>query len=259
MKKNYLILISLLACLFFFAGCKKGELIVTFNPNGGKGKLVTQNFTQEMAQPLMANSFTYWGFTFTGWNTTPDGKGTAYKDQEPIRITEHLVLYAQWAPVSGDFTVTFNANGGIGEMPSQMFKANVAQAIAPNAFYYEGYRFTGWNTSPNGNGKEYANEQNITVTADMTLYAQWLPVANTYFVIFDANGGEGTMEPQEFKSNEYKELEENTFTHPDLIFKNWNTKADGSGVSLPDKAWLQINANAVLYAQWEEPEEKNNK
>jgi len=254
MKKKYAFFLATLACIFFFTGCKKDEYTVTFNPNGGKGALVTQNFTHKVAQSLMANSFTNRGFVFTGWNTASDGGGFAYKDEEIVSIAGHLVLYAQWAAVTGAFTVTFEANGGIGEMSPQTFEAGEAQALSPNAFYYEYYRFTGWNSSPNGKGKDYINEQNIVINADITLYAQWIPIINTHFVIFNANGGEGEMEPQAFKGDEIKQLDSNVYTRNGYLYKGWNTKADGMGYFLEDNATVKINANMILYAQWEDLE-----
>ena len=254
MKKTYLFFTALFASILFFTACKKEEYIVTFNPNGGKGVLITQNFTYNVAQPLMANSFTNKGNLFTGWNTATNGKGTAYKDQETVKIKGHTVLYAQWELATGIYTVTFDANGGIGEMAQQIFDAAEPQALYPNAFYYEGYQFTGWNSSPNGKGKDYINEQSITISTDLTLYAQWYPMENTYFVIFNANGGEGTMESQAFKEYVYQKLDSNSFTREGYLYKGWNTKADGSGYSYQDGVMIQINANMMLYAQWVNPD-----
>lgn len=46
------------------------------------------------------NNFEMEGCTFSGWNTAPDGSGTAYAVNTPIKVTEdmpkRLVLYAQW-------------------------------------------------------------------------------------------------------------------------------------------------------------------
>ena len=39
----------------------------------------------------------------------------------------------------------------------------------------DGYVFSGWNTKPDGSGKEYSPGQGITLTKDLTLYAQWSP------------------------------------------------------------------------------------
>ena len=258
MKKIYLLFFALFACIFFFTSCKNEEYVVTFNPNGGKGTLITQNFTQKVAQPLMANSFTNRGYTFKNWNTSADGLGDIYQNQDLIKVSGHMVLYAQWVPVSGNVTVTFKANGGTEEMPPQIFEAGVTQELNPNRFYFENHKFTGWNTSANGKGKSFENEQNISITADMTLYAQWMRenVYNTFFVHFKANGGEGTMEPQKFKEFEYQMLDSNTFIRTDCFFRCWNTDENGLGINYQDNEEIKIFANTVLYAQWDSIPEK---
>lgn len=71
------------------------------------------------------------------------------------------------------YIVSFDANGGTGRMPSQLFDAGVPKALVQNAYTRDGYTFSGWNTMQGGNGTAYTNGQTITVTSDMTLYAQW--------------------------------------------------------------------------------------
>lgn len=71
------------------------------------------------------------------------------------------------------YIVTFNANGGTGTMRSQVFEEREAQALRQNTFTRDGYSFSGWNTSQSGSGTAYSNGQTITVSSDMTLYAQW--------------------------------------------------------------------------------------
>jgi hypothetical protein len=256
MKKIHLIFTVLFACILFFTGCKKEEYIVTFNPNGGKGALITQNFSGKTAQSLMANTFTHSEFTFKNWNTKSDGTGTSYKDEETIKVSGHMILYAQWQEADGEFTVTFNANGGTdGKMEPQKFEGGVPQALSVNRFFYDNYEFIGWCTSPNGKGTHFSNEQIISVSSNMMLYAQWEISQNTFFVIFDANGGIGTMEPQAFVRGNTQKLDSNTFTRNTFIFTGWNTKKDGNGYPVCDKAELRIYENIKLYAQWmKEPE-----
>ena len=38
------------------------------------------------------------GYTFTGWNTKPDGSGFGYKEGDTITLKENTTLYAQWVP-----------------------------------------------------------------------------------------------------------------------------------------------------------------
>jgi uncharacterized protein (TIGR02145 family)/uncharacterized repeat protein (TIGR02543 family) len=250
MQKIYSILIALFAGILILAGCRKEEYLVTFSPNGGEGTFLTQTFSQKIAQPLMANSFTKSGYIFAGWNTVPNGSGIAYKEQENVKITGHIVLYAQWVLPSGSFTVSFISNGGEGKMEPQMFEAGVAKSLSANRFYYERYEFKSWNNSPNGSGQSFVNEQNISIASDMVLYAQWVPLYNKVYVIFDPNGGEGTMEPQIFIRYEYKELDTNTFIRENHSFVGWNTKSDGSGYSYKDNQKIEISSNTKLYAQW---------
>ena len=71
------------------------------------------------------------------------------------------------------FTITFDANGGTGTMEAQTFTEGEAQALSRNAFTYDGYTFSGWNTVQGGSGASYSDGQTIIATADMTLFAQW--------------------------------------------------------------------------------------
>jgi len=252
MKKIHFIFAALLACFVLLSGCKKEEYVVTFNPNGGKGAIVTQTFTVKVSQPLMANSFTHNGFTFTGWSSRPDGTGISYKDQEVVKISENLVLYAQWASATGNFTVTFNANGGEGNMKPQTFTAGEPQTLSANRFIYEGYSFSGWCTSPNGMGEKFDNQQTVSITSNTTLYAQWKRNLQTFFVIFNANGGEGTMEPQAFVGDIVQELDTNKFEREGYIFKHWNTDSLGKGKDYSENEAIRLFSNMKLYAQWKE-------
>ena len=70
-------------------------------------------------------------------------------------------------------TVTFNNNGGTGSMENQVFVVGATQQLTANAFTREHYTFTGWNTAANGSGTSYADKQSISLSANLTLYAQW--------------------------------------------------------------------------------------
>ncbi len=68
---------------------------------------------------------------------------------------------------------------GTVEIPSRLCKIDVPATIPPDEPTHDGYVFSGWNTKPNGSGKEYSPGQGITLTKDLTLYAQWLPTKPT--------------------------------------------------------------------------------
>ena len=71
-----------------------------------------------------------------------------------------------------------------------------------------------------------------------------------FIVTYDANGGEGTMQPDTFYYGVLKALSNNTYTKSPYNFENWNTKADGNGIPYEEGQNLMISKNITLYAQW---------
>ena len=70
-------------------------------------------------------------------------------------------------------TITYNANGGEGEMKPQAVESGVEVKLSANAFTKEGSDFTGWNEAIDGSGKAYADGATVAPTGNLTLYAQW--------------------------------------------------------------------------------------
>lgn len=77
-------------------------------------------------------------------------------------------------PALAPATITFDANGGSGTVPSAISTyVGVANTIPSNSLTRTGYTFNGWNTASDGSGTSYATGSTITPTGDVTLYAQW--------------------------------------------------------------------------------------
>lgn len=149
---------------------------VSFQGNGNTGGSMSPQIDGSGATlNLTANAFTRSGYTFSGWNTDANGTGTAYADQAPFAFTSNVILRAQWTANTN--TVVFDANGGSGSMSNQSITSGTATTLTSNAFSRTGYSFTGWNTAANGSGTSYTNGQSVTITAGMTLYAQWSATA----------------------------------------------------------------------------------
>ena len=251
-KYSFLIICTLLTGLLFTT-CEPWivpeAVFVNFNANGGQGDMKAQRFEKGIiSQQLSSNEFTRTGYVFVGWNTRADGKGISYADMEMAEIKKSVTLYAQWSMIC---KVHFNANGGTGTMAAQTFEAGVSQAIAANTFTRSGYTFTGWNTKADGSGTSYTDKQSITLSQDITLYAQWkrAPVV----VTFDANGGTGTMAAQTFVAGVSQAITANTFTRSGYTFTGWNTAADGRGTSYKNVQVITLTQDITLYAQWFTP------
>ncbi len=67
---------------------------VTFIANGGRGTMAAQR--GRIPTALSAVAFTRTGYTFTHWNTKPNGAGDSYANGSHYPFTTNLTLYAQW-------------------------------------------------------------------------------------------------------------------------------------------------------------------
>jgi uncharacterized repeat protein (TIGR02543 family) len=83
---------------------------VNFDGNeSNSGTVDSIEGTQSDGIKLPKNEFTKKGYTFTGWNTDKDGKGTSYKVGDAFNPSENTTLYAQW---SKDSNGNNNTNNG---------------------------------------------------------------------------------------------------------------------------------------------------
>ena len=163
--------------LTLYAQWAAGRYTVQFDANGGTGSMQPQSFELGQEQALTRCSFSREGFLFLGWNTLPDGSGTNYGDGQTVRnlSTEDgavVTLYALWTDRL-THVITFDANDGSGRTNQQRVEDSVKTRLTPNEFYRDGYRFIEWNTEADGSGTAYADEDYVSLTGDLTLYAQW--------------------------------------------------------------------------------------
>ena len=154
-------------------------------------------------------------------------------------------------PTKKTFTIIYNANGGEGEMDSQTADEGAEITIAQNAFTRTDYNFTGWNTAADGTGASYEAGAKLTLTENLTLYAQWSEIVKVFYTVkFNANGGTGEMKEITAESGSEVSIAANAFTREGWTFGGWNTKSDGTGAPYNDKAKITLNADITLYAQW---------
>lgn len=96
---------------------------------------------------------------------------------------------------------------------------------------------------------------NWTATCKVTVKKD-APVVEECTITFDPNGGKGEMDPQKGDKGDTVKLKANEFTRNGYSFKNWNTKADGSGVKYDDKQSVKLETDMTLYAQWKKGKSK---
>ena len=221
-----------------------------FDSNGGghidvASKSVTYDATYG-ALPLPTRS----GYTFRGWFTESDGTGSEIDGNTQVTITSDQNLYAIWN--GNSYEITFDANGGSPGTHSciAVFGSDMPSGLTvPNR---PGYAFIGYFDSQIG-GIQYisASMQSNKIWDKVeasTLYAHWTEAS--YTVAFDPNGG--TNSGSTSKTVTYDALYDvlPTPTRDGYTFVDWNTKADGTGITITAASIVTTTNDQALYAIW---------
>ncbi|MCL2442500.1 MAG: InlB B-repeat-containing protein [Treponema sp.] len=233
---------------------------VIYNSNGGNGSMANSSFISGVPQSLRLNGFSRTGYTFAGWAVSADGQvvyanGQSVNNLSTVSV-EEVTLYAVWIGIS--FSVSYNSNGGSGNMANSNFTYGVSQNLRQNNFTRIGYTLAGWATSASGQ-IAYTDEQSVSNLSSVagtviTLFAVW--TGNPYTVVYNANGGSGTMENSSFVYGVSQNLRTNTFNpNPDYVFAGWALSSSGTVVYANEQIVGNLttapNAEVVLYAVWQ--------
>ena len=330
---------------------------ITYHANvkDATGDTAAQTGVTDQRTTLSANGYDRYGYTFTGWNTKPDGSGTGYLPGAAHVMRGRLDLYAQWTANPASITYHANADDASGETKGGTGVTDQMVTVAANGFRRDGYTFAGWNTRPDLSGDTIAPGDRATLRGETHLYAMWTRVAGTVawtktdaktgdilsgsewtlrrvadengaavsdapitvadngdadtdarggvltvddlawgdwlltetkapaghdplgrpvaFTIdqthttvnlgdvannrtpakvrYDANGGKGETKGYDGAIGDTPAAATNGFSKDCATFTGWNTKPDGSGVSVKEGAALpMLTGDATLYAQW---------
>lgn len=240
---------------------------LSYNANGGKfiGTITpeTLRYTQNVticSQGVLLNRN---GYTFTGWNTRKDGKGTHYEagitnSGLGTKNGANVVLYAEWKLI--EYPITYVLNGGSQPLDSAGKSLNpsshtIAAAVSLKNPARTGYVFNGWYATSDFTGGKITSipksDQPITV------YAKWTPI--TYKIVFNSNGGKGSMTTMSSCVYDVTySLPLNSFIAPgtgNYNFHGWNTNKNGTGTAYEDMGMIRNlasknGATVTLYAQW---------
>lgn len=221
------------------------QITVTLSTISFSGNGATSGFMESIQGAIGQSAtipnvgFSRTGYTFTGWNTSPDGTGTAYRPNATIQFAaQNITLYAQWKVRS--YSVNFDSNGG-SAVASQSVKYG-SKASRPTDPTRAGHTFQGWYTSRDG-GARY--DFNQTVTGDVTLYAHWS--VNSYTLAFDGNSGKASESSRKVQyGNQYGTLP--TATRTGYAFQGWYTARSG-GSQVSSSTTMEA-ANTTVYAHW---------
>lgn len=225
--------------------------ITLYFRNTNNSDYFTQKYLKTQASfTFPENTFSNSHGIFNSWNTSSDGTGDAYIPNEAISLpAADTTYYAIWDDA---YYMSFNKNSGTGSM-SRLYclTTDPVLTVPECGFTRNGYAFTGWNTKSSGSGTAYQPNDNVNLSADMTLYAQW---TRSYTVNLHSNFGNDETVRQEIPRGNSENILANPYTREGYIFLGWNTAADGSGTAYADGETITPSGSFILYAQWRSAE-----
>ena len=231
---------------------------VTFVVNNGQTLLMSSQVAQ-VDGPVnltlfstLFPSFSYPNHTFAYWSEQPGGGGVIYTDGASYAFSSDMTLYAQWIGPSHTVTFAENATPSDAIETSQIGDSPTALTLFSSLavpFSNLNYKFSGWNTSPDGSGQSFGDGAIYSFESAVILYAQWSPDSET--LSFSSNAGTGNVPPLVAPYGTLVTVPTgNSLSQANYSFTGWNTKPDGTGTQLPPGSNILMPTAETLYAQW---------
>ena len=243
------------------------EYHIGFDANGGEGEMDDVSVKYGEAYTVTNCTFTKTGVSFVGWTTNVANGAEFYVDGSVSNLTTiadaTVTFYAIW---SEPRYIAFDGNGAndVSAMANDVmtFEGVETNKLVSNKFEKTGYTFAGWATNETtaavldvaySDGAEVVSTNLWRAIGETNvLYAVWQ--TNTYTIVFNANGGAGSMDAQEFVYDQAQALTKCKFSS-NLTFQGWATSQSGDKV-FDDKATVsnltaEVDGIVTLYAVWD--------
>ena len=238
---------------------------LTYDMNGGPeqqkptDKWVRRNGWMPISQIIPVWDVLY---TFRGWSEDKYSLKGKYAPGDVIRMDESKTLYAIWsykpAPIPACITFADSGSGTAYGLPPAIFFSPEPETVVqlPDRIPLKsGLHFIGWNTKEDGTGNVYPPGASFSPGGDMTLYAQWKVIHNSYIILYHANGGYSAPSTQIVSLDQAAILTDEPAKWGNHIFLGWAFADDAFEPDYPTGATNLLSnpegKNIIeLYAVW---------
>ena len=206
------------------------------------------------------------------WYDNPSLSGTPVVMNQAFAVTGNMDFYAKWEDPKN---IVFHSNNS---KNMTWILQEVVEACAGEINAYgpttnldmpdnvnPGYRIIGWNTAADGSGTKYELNTMFEVTADMDLYAMWVPSytltfhSNTaadekvYYEITSEAGKNSIYLTAGMVQNPYDgSTSQFYFTNSGKMITAWYDNAALSGSPIPLEQNFEVTGSRDFYAKWED-------
>ena len=219
---------------------------INYAADGGTASSTSASFVAgsgSMALPTASEP----GYNFDGWYTAAQGGTLVGMGGASFTPTSSMTLYAKWTAATS--VVTYVGNGGVVSPATSSYTTGSSPMTLPTPTQ-SGFTFDGWFTAPQGGSFVGMGGNSYAPASSMTLFAQWTTIP-TFNVTFSANGGTGSVSSVSALSGAMVSLPSpDSMSRPGYAFVNWNSLADGSGVTFGPDSSFTLTSPMTLYAQW---------
>ena len=176
-------------------------------------------------------------------------RSSSYTSQKPIRLFKKTSTSSVTVPT---YTITFNPNGGAGDVHTQTVEESNPTDLEANTFSYDGHVFDGWNTEADGSGVFYADEATVSLRDNLSLYAQWESLYN----IIKGDSEHGTISASPITATEGTTVTLSAEPDDGYTHYLWTvTDVDGNPIQVTDNQFempacdVDVNATFVYVGQ----------
>lgn len=178
-----------------------------------------------------------------------DANDNMYEVGETYTITGDLALTASWA--LNKYTITYYSNNGAsGEDGDEEANCGSSYTIADDPGFTAPTatpNFINWNTQADGEGTSYEVNQQITVSGNLDLYAQWSATPR-YTVTYDCKGGTTGCPENQFVLGGTQIQLPAAPSKEGFAFNGWMCDVDMETYAAGDD--YTVTANVGFEAQW---------
>ena len=238
---------------------------LSYNMNGGpEGQKPADRWAKKDSWLTVSDKVPVWSklYLFAGWDEDPDAEKGRYAPGDTILMNRDRTLYAIWKydPAPEPYTLRFadTGSGTAAGIPAAITfspKAGTKVQIPDRTPAKSGLHFTGWNEKEDGTGTIHMPGETFAPGGDMTLYARWQVIRNSYVVLYNANGGTSAPQAQIVPLGQDAQLSGEPAVWASHRFLGWALKDDAD---VPDYPYGKQNVISnpekkpaiTLYAVW---------
>ncbi|MCR4615360.1 MAG: InlB B-repeat-containing protein [Clostridiales bacterium] len=246
----------------FFAHWIAAEYTVIYNKNSddATGETLPTEHVCDVARTLATCGFVRPGYTFTKWNTMPDGSGADYYGNGIVKYKNlsysngaEVTLYAMWECQAVDFTVKFMGQNEertdyTVELATQLLRKQTDSVEYASAYSNRAFSGYTWN-----NNDYYVK---VGGDGDTILYVYYN--RNTYTVTYHSNDSTDPDHPenedtyiQYFFYGVPQALTPTSFRRSGFEFDHWTSRRDNGGTTYSGSQQdVLFSSDTDLYAQW---------